>query len=357
MSVMQFDRRNFLKAAGCAVLGFANSGCSGYVTNAKPDKPNFIIIMADDLGYGDLSCYGAKDIKTPHIDALAKRGMRFTDYHSNGPVCSPTRAALMTGRYQQRSGITGVVTAKSHRHVGMDLKESTFAEVLKSSGYITALFGKWHLGYKTDYNPVHQGFDEFAGFVSGNVDYHSHIDQEGFEDWWQDTDLKPEKGYSTYLIAQHGLGFLEKYKSQPFCLYLAHEAPHYPLQGPDDSPARKVGHGRPADKKQKQPRNVYCRMVEALDKTVGQIVDKVKQLGLEENTFIFFCSDNGATDTGSNEPLRGHKGQLWEGGHRVPGIAYWPGKIAAGTVTDETAMSMTYSQLSQSWQKLTCRRD
>jgi arylsulfatase A-like enzyme len=337
---MRLDRRNFLKAAGCAAAGIVSNGCWRQASHSATKKPNFIIIMADDLGYGDLSCYGSTLAKTPNIDALAAGGLKFTDYHSNGAVCSPTRAALVTGRYQQRSGITGVVTAKSHRHTGMDLAETTFAEVLRCSGYATGLFGKWHLGYSKDYNPIHQGFDEFTGFVSGNVDYHSHIDQEGYEDWWQGTDLKPEEGYSTYLIAQHGLAFLEKHNTGPFCLYLAHESPHYPLQGPDDPPARTEGKGRSADKKPKKPQAVYRTMIEALDKTVGDLVTKVKQLGLEENTFIFFCSDNGANRTGSNAPLRGYKCQLWEGGHRVPAIAYWPGKIAAGTVTDETALGM-----------------
>ena len=315
---MLLNRRNFLITASCAAFCLVFSSCSGGATHAKQNKPNFIIIMADDLGYGDLSCYGATHVKTPQIDALAAGGMKFTDYHSNGAVCSPTRAALMTGRYQQRSGITGVVTAKNHRHTGLDLDEITFAEVLKSAGYTTALFGKWHLGYAVEFNPRKQGFDTFTGFVSGNVDYHSHYDQEGYEDWWQGTNLRPEEGYSTYLIGQHAEGFLDKHRDKPFCLYLAHEAPHYPLQGPSDPPARTAGKGRSADIRRQNPRDVYRRMIEAMDKTVGDIVTKVKQLGLEENTFIFFCSDNGATGLGSNGALRGHKGQLWEGGHRVP---------------------------------------
>lgn len=296
--------------------------------------------MADDLGYGDLGCYGGKHARTPCIDALAAGGMKFTDFHSNGAVCSPTRAALITGRYQQRSGINGVITAKNHRHTGLALQETSFAEVLKSSGYTTALFGKWHLGYQVDFNPVQQGFDSFAGFVSGNIDYKSHFDQAGHEDWWQGAVLKPEEGYSTYLIAQHGLRFLEKHKNQPFCLYLAHEAPHYPFQGPDDPPYRKAGHGKPVVGIRKDRRNAYFEMIEAMDKTVGQIVDKVQELGLDRNTIIFFCSDNGGSDPESNGGLRGRKGTLWEGGHRVPAIAYWPGKIAGGIVTDETAMSM-----------------
>jgi arylsulfatase A-like enzyme len=202
----------------------------------KESKPNIIIILADDYGYGDVGCYGSREYNTPHIDALAAGGMRFTDFHSNGVVCSPTRAALLTGRYQQRSGISGVVTAGAHRHTGMDLKEITFAEVLKAEGYVTGLFGKWHLGYAVEYNPVHQGFDEFIGYVSGNVDYHAHLDQTGKEDWWKEDELVPENGYTTDLITTHGVDFIRRHREKPFLLYLAHQAPHYPFQGRQDPP-------------------------------------------------------------------------------------------------------------------------
>lgn len=336
----KFTRRQILKAAGLALVGVAPGGCAVSAFQGKPKRPNFILIMADDLGYGDLGCYGSGSLETPNIDKLAAGGMKFTDYHSNGAVCSPTRAALMTGRYQQRSGIAGVVTAANHRHTGMSLEETTFAEVLKSAGYTTALFGKWHLGYQVDFNPSKQGFDYFTGFVSGNIDYQSHIDQQGYEDWWQGTQLKPQQGYSTYLIARHGLDFIERHRKEPFCLYLAHESPHYPYQGPDDPGHRKIGNPKPVTGIRKDKRDAYREMIEAMDKTIGQIMDKLRDLGLEKNTFIFFCSDNGASRIGSNGKLKGHKGSLWEGGHRVPAIAYWPGKIAAGVITDETSMSM-----------------
>ncbi|NQT02271.1 MAG: sulfatase-like hydrolase/transferase [Planctomycetes bacterium] len=209
-----------------------NYGCSvGRSSGATAERPNIILIMADDLGYGDIGCYGSKKIRTPNIDALARGGLRFTDYHSNCPVCSPTRAALLTGRYQQRCGIEGVVTAAKHRHTGMALEEVTFAEVLKRRGYATGIFGKWHVGYNVEFNPAKQGFDEFIGYVSGNVDYHSHIDQAGFEDWWKNLQKVPEEGYCTDLITKHGVDFIERHKDGPFCLYLPHEAPHYPYQG------------------------------------------------------------------------------------------------------------------------------
>lgn len=301
----------------------------------KEKKPNIIIILADDYGYGDVGCYGSKRFLTPHIDALAAGGLRFTDFHSNGAVCSPTRAALLTGRYQQRTGINGVVTAAGHRHTGLDLGETTFADVLKPAGYATALFGKWHLGYLPDYNPVHQGFDEFIGYVSGNVDYHAHLDQTGKEDWWKQDELNPECGYTTDLITDHGVDFIQRNSRKPFLLYIAHEAPHYPFQGRNDPPRYTRDSGRTKDPVTPE---VYREMIEVMDESVGRIHQAVIDAGLMDNTFIFFFSDNGPAGLGSSGPLRGKKGQIWEGGHRVPAIAYWPGKIEAGGVSDLTAM-------------------
>jgi arylsulfatase A len=335
------ERRDFLKKCVSTASALIGAGTLSEFVNAEQrQRPNIILIMADDLGYGDIGCYGNEKIKTPNIDALAGGGVKFTDYHSNGAVCSPTRAALLTGRYQQRCGIEGVVTAAKHRHTGMALKEVTFAEVLKNHGYATGLFGKWHLGYGVEFNPIKQGFDEFVGYVSGNVDYHSHIDQAGYEDWWKDGQKVPEEGYSTDLITRHGIDFIERHKDKPFCLYLPHEAPHYPYQGRDDPPERLPGGKKGKKAKGQQIARAYKEMVEVMDEGIGRIVKTLKRLGLEGKTFIFFCSDNGATKNGSNGVLSGYKGSLWEGGHRVPAIAYWPGQIKPGTVTKQTALGM-----------------
>jgi arylsulfatase A-like enzyme len=307
---------------------------------SRVEKPNIILIMADDLGYGDLSCYGNMAYSTPNIDQLADEGMRFTDYHSNGAVCSPTRAALMTGRYQQRSGIGGVVTAAGHRHTGLDLAETTIAEVMKANGYATAIFGKWHLGYDPQFNPVRQGFDEFRGFVSGNVDYHSHIDQTGIFDWWNQDGIMDDEGYSTDLITGYGMDFLDRNYEKPFFLYLAHEAPHYPYQGRGDSGDRTVGGTFNNLGSRKDVGQAYMEMMTALDQGVGAIKQKVLELGIEKNTLILFISDNGANPKGSNGSLRGSKGTLWEGGHRVPMLAWWPGKIEGGQSTSCMALSM-----------------
>jgi len=334
------NRREFVKSVAAGAAALLGHG-QAWARSKTADKPNIILIMADDLGYGDIGCYGSRKIKTPNIDALAKSGMKFTDYHSNCPVCSPTRAALLTGRYQQRSGIEGVVYAKGPtRQTGLALEETTFAEVLKKRGYATALFGKWHLGYNVEFNPARQGFDEFRGYVSGNVDFHSHIDGAGFDDWWKNLEKVPEEGYTTDLITKHGVDFIERHRDESFCLYLPHEAPHSPYQGRNDPPVRLPGGKKGKGLKGREITRAYKEMVEVMDAGIGRIVETVKRLGLERKTFIFFCSDNGATKNGSNGVLAGYKGSLWEGGHRVPAVACWPGRIRPGTTTDQTTLGM-----------------
>ncbi|QBG46739.1 sulfatase [Verrucomicrobia bacterium S94] len=315
---------------GCAVL---SAVC---MQSQAVERPNIVVIVADDLGYGDIGCYGSESIKTPHIDALAAEGLRFTDFHSNGAVCSPTRASLMTGRYPQRTGVIGVITAHKHRHVGLALEETTIAEVVKSAGYTTAMFGKWHLGYQPKYNPVHQGFDEYIGFVAGNVDFHAHLDQIGEEDWWKQDQLCPEEGYTTDLITRHGVEFIKRNKDKPFLLFLTHEAPHYPYQGRNDPVQYLPGKGLVGSPKGTP--EIYKEMIEVMDEGIGRIVQTLKDSGLSEKTLVFFCSDNGPAGLGSAGGLRGKKSHVWEGGHRVPGIAYWPGVIEAGRISDETVM-------------------
>jgi arylsulfatase A-like enzyme len=314
--------------------------------HAVMDRPNFVIIMADDLGYGDLGCYGGDRIATPHLDRLAAEGMRFTDFHSSGAVCSPTRAGLMTGRYQQRAGIPAVIFADSRREThphGLQDGEVTFAELLREAGYRTAVFGKWHLGYYKKYNPIRHGFGQFRGYVSGNVDFFSHVDQTGRFDWWRDDSLEDELGYTTHLITRHALRFIEDHQSDPFCLYLPYEPPHYPYQGPNDSPIRAVGAPRGLNEMNLQAgdiRRAYREMVEAMDQGIGEILSQLRTHGWEKETLVMFLSDNGATVHGSNGMLRGHKGQLWEGGHRVPLIASWPGVIPEGAVSNELTISL-----------------
>nr|WKN37277.1 sulfatase-like hydrolase/transferase [Tunicatimonas sp. TK19036] len=330
---------------GLSCLMFFYLGCQSGATDhtenePEGSKPNVVLIMADDLGYADLSSYGSTSIQTPHIDQLARQGMKLTNYHSNGVVCSPTRASLMTGLYPQEVGIEGVITAKSHRDTGMSPDQYTLAELFKAAGYRTALFGKWHLGYKPALGPVVQGFDVFRGFVSGNIDYQSHIDQEGYADWWKGKELHPEKGYLTSLITDHGIRFMENTPDRPFFLYLPHGAPHSPYQGPNDPAERTVQGEFPISGSRTDVAQAYQEMVESLDANVGRIMAYLNDHGLLENTLVIFCSDNGASPkAGANTPFRGFKGQVYEGGHRVPAIFYWKGKVQPGT-TDQLVLSM-----------------
>jgi arylsulfatase A len=307
-------------------------------------KPNIILILADDLGYGDLGCYGNTDIRTPNLDALAKRGMRFTDFHSNGAMCSPTRAALLTGRYQQRCGIENVLSSKRDTERGLPLAETTFAEVLRDAGYATGIFGKWHLGYTSELNPIRHGFDRFRGFVAGGLDYHSHIDRSGRPDWWRNGQLEADEGYTTDLLTDYGIRFIEENKDRSFCLYMPYQAAHFPFQGPNDKADRVTGADYWSDAKygsRKDQKTAYKEMIESLDHNIGRIVRALRRLQLHEKTFLFFTSDNGAYSwVGSNSPCSGQKGSLLEGGHRVPAIACRPGTIRPGTVSDETLLTM-----------------
>lgn len=308
----------------------------------KSSAPNIVFIMADDMGYGDLSCYGSESIRTPFLDKMASEGIRFTDYHSNGSVSTPTRAALLTGNYQQRAGMEGVIWA-AERKYGLEQKETTLAEVFKEHGYATGIFGKWHLGYPEDCNPVYQGFDEFKGFLSGNVDYISHLDGSNLHDWWQGTKKLSEEGYSTDLITDHAISFIEKHKTHPFFLYIPYGSPHSPYQSRRD-PAVRILRGSAAGKPEpagSDRKETYKEMIEIMDENVGRIFLKLEDAGLGGNSFVFFCSDNGALSfVGSNGTLRGEKGTPWEGGHRVPAIAWFPKKIKGGSICNQLIMCM-----------------
>lgn len=319
-------------------------------------SPNFVVILVDDLGYGDLGCYGSQINQTPEIDRLAEQGLRCTDFHSNGPMCSPTRAALLTGCYQQRFGkeFDTALGPKPDHNPGLPLAAVTLAEVLRESGYATGLFGKWHLGYKPPLTPSNQGFDEFRGLVSGDGDHHTHIDRLGAKDWWLNDEINMEAGYTTDLLTGYSVDFMERHRDRPFFLYLSHLAIHFPWQGPEDPPHRVEGTNYEKSKWGIIPnhKNVSPHvkaMVESVDRSVGRIMATLEKLQLKEQTLVVFTSDNGGyltyADGGferisNNGPLKGQKTDVEEGGHRVPAIFAWPGKIAPGQVCDETLMSM-----------------
>jgi len=299
-----------------------------YSCNTTKINPNIIVIMADDLGYEGISSFGNKIIKTPNLDKLANQGIKFTDFHSNGTVCTPTRAAFLTGLYPQRSGLEGVIYAKGEtRALGLDPNSITIADVLKENSYATSIIGKWHLGYKPKYNPIHYGFDDFFGYVSGNIDFHTHRDGAGYYDWYHNTDTIIETGYTTDLITKHSVNFIKKNKHNPFFLFVSHEAPHVPFQGRNDPGFRKSPKEADYYGPVKDTDRAYKEMIEIMDEGIGSIIETLEKEGILENTLVFFLSDNGAREFGHNGVLKGDKGSLFEGGHRVPAIAYWKNKI------------------------------
>jgi arylsulfatase A-like enzyme len=294
------------------------------VLRAQPKRtPNVVLFLADDLGSADLGFRGAKDIRTPHIDRLAAEGVHFTQAYSNGPVCSPTRCALLTGQYQQRHGVDGVIYV-GERTRGLSPDALLLPEVLKNRGYTSGLFGKWHLGYPKENFPTRQGFDEFIGHLAGNIDYFHHVDRQLNPDLWNREQLFKDPRYFTDLIAAEAASFVDRHRQRPFFLYLPFNAPHDPFQGPGDRPEKPFG--------EKRDRKTYATMIESMDTAVGRVMERLRAHNLDRDTAVFFLSDNGGVPAvASNAPFRGHKGSLWEGGIRTPLIARMPGAFPAGT--------------------------
>ena len=361
-------RREFLKVSAAAVaamhVAYPLDALAQGRSELAGSRPNLIFIMADDLGYGDLACYGHPRNKTPQLDKLAGEGLRFTDFHANGPMCSPTRAALLTGQYQHRFGrdFESALSAEQP-HIGMPTNAATIPQVLKKAGYATGMYGKWHLGYQPPHMPTHFGFDDFRGLLTGDGDHISHVSRSGREDWYHNEKIAMEEGYSSELITKHSIDFMRRNKDNPFFLYVAHLAIHFPWQAPGEQAHRVAGKDYWSLEKlgphpEGQVAPVVQAMVEAVDTSVGAIMAALHELGLDDNTFIFFTSDNGGYleyagkfrgEISSNAPCRGQKTEVWEGGHREPAIAWWPGRITPRTVTHEIAMTMdmlpTYAEL------------
>jgi len=292
-------------------------------------KPNIVILLADDLGYADVGFQGCKDIPTPNIDNLARGGVRCTNGYVSGPYCSPTRAGLLTGRYQTRFGHEFNPADAKNDNVGLPLSETTMADRLKSAGYATGLVGKWHLGSAAKFHPQKRGFDEFFGFLGGAHTYFANKDKGA--GIFRGSGRVEEKEYLTYAFAREAVAFIDRHKSEPFFLYLAFNAVHTPMEATD----ARLKQFESIEEKQ---RRTYAAMLFAMDEAIGKVVEKLRSAGLEENTLLFFFSDNGGPtmkgttiNASRNTPLRGSKRQTLEGGIRVPFVVYWKGRLKPGT--------------------------
>jgi arylsulfatase A-like enzyme len=321
------SRRLAVRSLGAVLLS-----ASAARANAST-QPNVVVIVSDDHGYADLSCYDHPgEIKTPNIDRIAKRGVRFTQGYASAYVCAPTRAALLTGRYSQRFGF---YTASDSR-AGMPLGERTMADVLKARGYTTGAFGKWHLGVTRPFHPLKRGFDEFYGFLGHGA--HDYFDlkrkPEEHGSIWRNNEVIDDTGYLTDNLGREAQQFVQRNRERPFFLYLAFNAVHFPLQAPEEI-IRKYDTG-------KRNRDIYLAMLEREDAAVGRVLDELERWKLDRNTVLFFLSDNGGArnNASSNGKLRDYKHSVYEGGIRVPFLMSWPERVAAGVISNEPVICM-----------------
>jgi len=355
-------RRDFLRIASFSAASMAVPslfcGCDSLRARAaqRTDKPNIVFILADDLGYGDLGCYGRQDIKTPVIDGIAAEGVRFTQYYSNGPECSPTRTAFMTGRYQQRVGglecaigtgnvgrYDDAIRLRQTNDLGLPVEETSIARMVKDAGYATAVTGKWHLGYEPKFAPHLHGFDHAFYCIGGGMDYFHYLDTVAGYNLFLNGKPVSRKGHFTDLATDEAVKFIDKHADEPFFLYVPYTAPHSPFQGPDDAQPDPLPLDSPLWNQGKAPPDVYIAMIEHMDRSIGRILKTLDKHGLTENTVVIFGSDNGGTASARNAPLSRIKGSTFEGGIRVPVMARWPGVIPQGLVSDQVCITMDFS--------------
>ena len=344
----KLTRREFVAStvAASALVG------SGVAIGAQAERPNVLYVMADDLGWGDLSCYGRPDYKTPNLDRLASEGVRFTQAYSAAPVCTPSRCAFVTGRYPARTpvGLEEPIVARKQlaeqkRDPGLPPEHPTVASLLKSAGYRTALVGKWHLGYLPTYGPLKSGFEEFFGIMSGAGDYFTHKDPNGDPDLFEAEVPVERVGYMTDLITERAVEYLRRQRpAQPFFLSLNYTAPHWPWEGPrDESFSRAlVGSGR-AGFTSGGSLKVYAEMMRSLDEGVGRVLGALEDGGHARRTLVIFTSDNGGERFSYNWPFSGQKFDLHEGGIRVPAFVRWPGVVPKGQTTEQVAFTMDWT--------------
>ena len=305
-------------------------GCG---STQKQDKPNVILILADDMGYSGITAFGGQNLHTPALDKLAENGVICTNFYSNAPVSSPTRAAIMTGSYQQRVGLNHIYSETDPMD-GLDPAiHPTFANQLQANGYRTGVMGKWHLGQDIMFNPLNNGFDTFHGYTMGNIDFISHYNTQRRIDWWYNKEERDEPGYVTDLINKYAVDFIKDAAGEPFFLYVAHDAIHVPIQGRNDPPVRTdstYAYRNDTEMTVEEYQRVYREMITIMDEGVQMMVDELEKEGILDNTLIIFVSDNGAEQIagqkydGANGYFNGYKAVLYEGGIHVPAIFYYP---------------------------------
>ncbi|MGV3756073.1 MAG: sulfatase-like hydrolase/transferase, partial [Verrucomicrobiota bacterium] len=312
------------------------------VTSAQgASKPNIVVILVDDLGWGDLSCYGAKDLKTPNIDKLAAAGMKLDTFRANCSVCSPTRASLLTGRYPDRVGVPGVIRTQANNSWGyLTPSGPMLPQVMRNNGYHATMIGKWHLGLESPNLPMDRGFEYFHGFLGDMMDdYYTHL-RHGENYMRVNKEVTTPTGHATDLFSKWAADYIKdpRRNEKPFFLYLAYNAPHTPIQPPDDW-LQKV---KEREKGIEEKRAKLVALIEHLDAGIGLVMEALEKSGKKDNTLILFSSDNGGDlpPGGKNGPWRDGKQSMYEGGLRVPFIATWPGKIKAGTTNDLEAVTM-----------------
>ncbi len=313
------------------------------VAQKNVSQPNIIYIMADDLGYADLSCYGRKDYKTPHLDELCSQGVKFMNAYAAAPVCTPTRVAFFTGRYPARSPIglyEPLAEGPKDSLVGLSPEDPSIAQLLKKAGYETYLVGKWHLGYKMEFTPNKNGFDYFFGFKTGATDYISHTSPKGKPDLYENDKLVQKDGYITDILGEKASEIIKKQHQKPFFIALMFNAPHWPWQAPGGKP---LTPGTVDDWKKGGSAEVYASMMKALDDAVGKVVKAIDDVKLSQNTVIIFTSDNGGERYSDNGIYKGGKMDLWEGGIREPAIMKWAGRIKVNSVTTQVVTTMDWT--------------
>ena len=341
------SRREFI--AGSTAVPLV---ASAYAQSPSKDarKPNILFILADDMGWGDLSCYGRPDYRTPNLDKLATQGMRFTNAYSAAPVCTPTRVGFHTGRYPARLpvGLEEPIHERSAigervKTTGIPRSHPTVSSLIKSAGYDTALIGKWHLGYWPDFGPLHYGFDEFFGNMSGAVDHFTHKDMTENLDLFEGEVPVERIGYMTDLLTDRAVDYLKRPHKNPFYLSLHYTAPHWPWEGPNDKAVSdRMSYG-PTGFRAGGSLKAYAEMMKNLDAGIGRVLDTLKSTGLGRNTLVIFTSDNGGERFSYHWPFSGQKMDLREGGVRVPAIVRWPGVVRPGTATDQPVITMDWT--------------